>query len=259
MSTNGSALDRDETKDGVLQRYFDLIVDQAPVPVHVVDADFKITRVNQRWLDKLGYERSEVLGRSPTDFLSSNSRGRAVRDVLPLFRRVSSDRSVGLNFETKLGPVVPTLMDAEVCAIDAGLCYAFAVMRDPDDPAQAEWASATVEALHGIDAIQCEARRDRVAGESSTDEIKDERAGALAENPGAPQPRRRVPVNLTMREQDVLEGLVSGARNKEIAAELGTSVRTAKFHVENIFQKLQVHTRTQATRVAIDLGIVPRE
>ena len=259
MSTNGSVLDRAETKDDVLQKYFDLIVDQAPVPVHVVDADFKITRVNQRWLDKLGYERSEVLGCSPADFLSSNSRGRAVRDVLPLFRRVGSDRSVGLNFETKLGQVVPILMDAEVCAVNAGLCHAFAVMRDPDDPAQHEWASATVDALHGIDAIQCEARRGPVAGESSTGESEDDRAGLLAENPGAPQPRRRVPVNLTMREQDVLEGLVSGARNKEIAAQLGTSLRTAKFHIENIFQKLHVHTRTQATRVAIDLGIVPRE
>ena len=259
MSTNGIVLDRAATKDDVLHEYFNLIVDQAPVPVHVVDADFKLTRVNQRWLDKLGYERPEVLGRSPTDYLSSESRRRAVQDVLPLFRRVGSDRSVGLNFETKLGQVIPLLMDAGVCVVDAGLCHAFAVLRDPDDPAQYEWASATVDALGGIDAIQSEARRGPVAGESSTDESEYDRAGLLAESPGARQPRRRVPLDLTTREQEVLESLAAGARNKEIATELGTSVRTAKFHVENIFQKLQVHTRAQATRVAMEFGVVPRE
>ena len=61
-----------------------------------------------------------------------------------------------------------------------------------------------------------------------------------------------------MREHEVLRSLASGARNKEIAAELGTRVRTAKYHVEHIFQKLGVHTRAEATKVAIELGIVPR-
>ena len=259
MSTNGSVLDRAETKGDVLQRYFDLIVDQAPVPVHLVDADFNITRVNQRWLDKLGYERSEVLGRSPTDFLSSESRGRALRDVLPLFGRFGSDRSVGLNFEPKLGQVVPTLIDAEICAIDAGLCYAFAVMRDPDDPAQAEWASATVEALHGIDVIQCEARHVPVAGESSADDVEDDGADLPADDPRALPWLSWVPNDLTRREREVLDRLASGARNKEIAAELGISVRTARFHVEHIYEKLNVQTRSQATRAAIELGLITRE
>ena len=62
-----------------------------------------------------------------------------------------------------------------------------------------------------------------------------------------------------MREQEVLTGLVSGARNKEIAAELGMSLRTARFHVENIYQKLNVQTRTQAMTAAIKLGLVTRE
>ena len=61
---------------------------------------------------------------------------------------------------------------------------------------------------------------------------------------------------LTKREREVLQGLASGARNKEIAAELGTSVRTVRFHVENIYQKLHVHTRTQAARAAIERGLL---
>ena len=164
--------------------------------------------------------------------------------------------SAGLDFETKAGRVVPTLMDAEVCARDARLCYAFAVMRDPDDPVQHEWASATVAALHGIDVTQRKARRGPVAGEPPTDDIEDDGSGPLAKNPGAVQWRSRVPRDLTMREQEVLRALASGARNKEIAAELGTSVRTVRFHAENIYQKLNVQTRSHATRVAIELGLV---
>ena len=259
MPTNGYVLDRAETKDDVLQTYFDLIVEQAPVPVHVVDANFKITKVNRRWLDKLGYEKSEVLGRPPTDFMSSESRERATRDVIPLFWRAGSDRSVGLNFATKGGRVVPILVDAEVCAIDNQRYAAFAVLRDPDDPAQSEGASATFDALHGIAGTQREAMSRRIAAEESTNANEAHSAGPLVEKQRLVKWPVRVPPNLTTREREVLEGLMSGARNKELAADLGTSVRTVKFHVENIFQKLHVHTRGQATSLAIELGLVPRE
>ena len=256
MSTNGSVLDRGEAKDEVLHEYFALIVDQAPVPVHVVDGDFKIIRVNQRWLDKLGYERSEVLGRSPTDFLSSDSRERAVRDVLPLFRRIGSDRSVGLSFETKIGRVVPILMDAEACALDDQDCSAFAVLRDPDDPVEYEQASATFEALHSMDAVQSEARRRAVAGKSSTDDIEGDGAGLLAEKREAPHRRSRVPLDLTTREHEVLKCLASGARNKQIAEQLSLTTRTVRFHNENLYRKLGAQTRTQAIRIAIQQGLL---
>ena len=150
MSTSAAVRNHGGTKDDLLHWYFDLIVDQAPVPVHVVDADFKITNVNRRWLDKLGYERSEVLGRPSTDFLSGESRERALRDVLPLFRRAGSSRSVGKNFETKDGRAVPVLLDAQVCRLDDVRCHAFAVMHDPDDAAQYAEASATVTALSSM-------------------------------------------------------------------------------------------------------------
>ena len=122
MSTSEGVLDRAKTRGDVLQGYFDLIVEQALVPVHVVDADYRITRVNRRWLDKLGYDSSEVVGRPPTDFLSGESRARALDDVLPLFRSVGAARSVGLNFKSRDGRVVPVLLDAQVCSTDDVHC-----------------------------------------------------------------------------------------------------------------------------------------
>ena len=61
---------------------------------------------------------------------------------------------------------------------------------------------------------------------------------------------------LTKREADVLRTLASGAQDKQIAAALGLSVRTVKFHVRNIYAKLDVHNRTEAVRLAHDRGLL---
>jgi DNA-binding NarL/FixJ family response regulator len=61
---------------------------------------------------------------------------------------------------------------------------------------------------------------------------------------------------LTPREKEVLELLVRGMRNKEIAAELGISEDTARVHLRSIFLKLDVHDRTAALVVALRRGLV---
>ena len=61
---------------------------------------------------------------------------------------------------------------------------------------------------------------------------------------------------LTVRELDVLSQLAAGARNSEIATHLSVSGSTVKFHIANLFQKLNVHTRTAAVRVAGERGIL---
>jgi DNA-binding CsgD family transcriptional regulator len=52
--------------------------------------------------------------------------------------------------------------------------------------------------------------------------------------------------NLTPREVEILEVLVNGATNKEIARRLWVSPHTVRKHLEHIFEKLGVHTRTEA-------------
>ena len=60
--------------------------------------------------------------------------------------------------------------------------------------------------------------------------------------------------NLTKRESQVLDELIRGLQNKEIADELGITEITVKIHVTSIFKKLGVENRTQALRKAMDLG-----
>jgi DNA-binding NarL/FixJ family response regulator len=51
---------------------------------------------------------------------------------------------------------------------------------------------------------------------------------------------------LTAREQAILEFLAQGYLYKEIAGKLGLSYETVHFHIRNIYNKLQVRSRTQA-------------
>lgn len=66
-----------------------------------------------------------------------------------------------------------------------------------------------------------------------------------------PVPDEPKNIELSTREQEVLELVVTGASNKEIAQQLVISVNTVKVHVRNIFEKMGVQSRTELTRLAI--------
>jgi DNA-binding NarL/FixJ family response regulator len=61
---------------------------------------------------------------------------------------------------------------------------------------------------------------------------------------------------LTARERNVLELLVAGCRNTEIAEDLSISVYTVKRHVSHLFTKLEVENRTQAAVEATRRGLL---
>lgn len=76
-------------------------------------------------------------------------------------------------------------------------------------------------------------------------QVRDETPGAL-----------RAPPALTERERQVLELLARGQQNKEIAAALGISERTAKYHVRSLMEKLGAGNRTETVAVAAHHGLV---
>jgi DNA-binding NarL/FixJ family response regulator len=62
--------------------------------------------------------------------------------------------------------------------------------------------------------------------------------------------------SLTMRERAVLEHLARGLGNKQIAARLGITERTVKFHVSSVFTKLGAANRTEAVTRAAQAGLI---
>jgi DNA-binding NarL/FixJ family response regulator len=68
------------------------------------------------------------------------------------------------------------------------------------------------------------------------------------EDPGA---------ELTAREREILQMVAAGKANKQIAAELVISERTARTHVSNILRKLDLSSRPQAALWAVREGLAP--
>lgn len=62
--------------------------------------------------------------------------------------------------------------------------------------------------------------------------------------------------HLTERELEVLEHVVAGLTNAEIAGILFVSLGTVKFHVSNIYQKLGVDSRIEAVKLAVERKLV---
>ena len=66
---------------------------------------------------------------------------------------------------------------------------------------------------------------------------------------------RRRNAGLSPREWEVLARIAQGQRNPQIAHELGISRKTVERHVENIFGKLKVSSRTEAAIYAVCRGL----
>jgi DNA-binding NarL/FixJ family response regulator len=80
--------------------------------------------------------------------------------------------------------------------------------------------------------------------------VLDPRLGTLEGLPSAPRPQ------LTAREVEVLQLIVQGKSNKEIAAVLGLSANTVNVHRANLMQTLGIHNTAELVLYAIRQGLV---
>jgi DNA-binding NarL/FixJ family response regulator len=85
---------------------------------------------------------------------------------------------------------------------------------------------------------------------------------AVASVPVAREPAQRVATAppttsaLTNREREILALVSEGTGNKQIAKQLWVTEQTVKFHLSNIYRKLQVSNRTEASRIAHASGLI---
>ena len=69
--------------------------------------------------------------------------------------------------------------------------------------------------------------------------------------------RRRLAL-LTAREREVLEGIVAGRLNKQIAGDLGIVEQTVKFHRAHLMERMQARTVAELMIIAARLGVGTR-
>lgn len=83
-------------------------------------------------------------------------------------------------------------------------------------------------------------------------------ASVLVQDPTLPVPGEKefnADVNLSNRERQILDQLVSGSSNKIIANRLSITEATVKVHIKNLLKKIKVKNRTQAAMWAVSHGM----
>ncbi|MBT0653056.1 PAS domain S-box protein [Geomobilimonas luticola] len=120
------------------ERYRSLY-NETPVMLHSIDHDGLLVSVSNYWLDTLGYERSEVIGRKTTEFMTDASRQYAEDVVLPEFFRTGSCKDIAYRFVKKNGEIMDVLLSAIAERNDEGeVVRSLAVMTDVTDRKRAQ-------------------------------------------------------------------------------------------------------------------------
>ncbi len=184
--------------------------------MHSIDRDGRLAAVNNCWLEVLDYERSEVIGRRSTDFLTPSSRRYALEAALPAFFDKGEAEAVPYQMVKKDGEVINVSLSATAELDEAG------------------------EVVSSSCFIIDEAQHRRIQP-SSPEQL----VAGLDSGPGP-----------TKRQLEVLQSLALGKGYKEIAQELSVSLNTIKTHAENLYERLDAHNRTQAIRSARERGIL---
>ena len=94
-----------------------------------------------------------------------------------------------------------------------------------------------------------------IAADAELVVVARERRGGSRVNGVLDRDAARAPM-LTQREREILALLADGFGNKQIAARLGISTNTVKTHLELLFDKLDVSTRTEAVTAAARMGLL---
>ena len=123
----------------------------SPVMQHSIDSQDKLISVSNYWLEKLGYEREEVLGRKSIEFLTEESQQYAAEIVLPQFFQQGFCQDIPYQLVTKNGQIIDVLLSAIAEKDFAGnVIRSLAVLIDVSEQKQAEQKISEQAALLDI-------------------------------------------------------------------------------------------------------------
>ena len=122
----------------VEQHYRDLYKD-TPAMLHTLDSEGRIVYVSDRWLNKLGYRREDVIGRKITDFMAAESRDDFdQRSLVNIIAQGELDNAPR-NYLTREGEVIEALVSARADRDENGeVTYFYVALKDVTERNRAE-------------------------------------------------------------------------------------------------------------------------
>ena len=122
------------------QKDFRALYRRTPAMMHSNNTDGEIVEVSEKWLEKLGYDREEVIGRKSIDFLNPESRKRAAEQILPEFFKTGLCDTIPLNFIRKDGTELPVELSAILDSDSLEGVRSLAVLDDVSERKRAQAA-----------------------------------------------------------------------------------------------------------------------
>ncbi len=153
---NGIAIDVTERKRvektlRISEQRYRALYNDTPAMLHSINHEGRIISVSNYWLRKLGYSRSEVIGRKSTDFLTESSRRFAEEFALPQFKTGGRVHDVPYQFVTKDGEVLDVLLSAVAERDENGEFQRFlAVLSDVTERKRAEEKLLHVQKMEAV-------------------------------------------------------------------------------------------------------------
>lgn len=216
-----------------------------------------------------GILQAEVHGLLPLMAVdvAEQSWGNAVQKILTCYRYMEPDSTGRVHLQLA-GTLADVLYGTNRHTQAAELTGAIRAIREGLDIPATFWLEEAecrlieqLDATHDhtvAEAMEVGSRFDLAALVERTRQLAEEvvEANPPSEAMVLSEPEQKPGYNLTPREIEVLEMLVKGLSNPEIADELFVSRRTVTTHLTNIFTKMDVDNRTRAITEALRAGLV---
>jgi PAS domain S-box-containing protein len=130
-----------QTEDALQQskRRYQALYENTPGMLHSIDGHGRLVSVSNDWIEVLGYERHEVIGRKSTEFLTEASQRYAEEVVLPEFFKKGVCKNVSYQMVKKNGEIIDILLSAIVERdADGIMVRSIAILTDVTDRIRAE-------------------------------------------------------------------------------------------------------------------------
>ncbi|AFM25929.1 hybrid sensor histidine kinase/response regulator [Desulfomonile tiedjei] len=99
---------------------FRRLYEQSPLPYQSLDAEGRLLDVNNAWLNELGYERTDVIGKSFGEFLANDGDASRFPDHFEQLKQEGEGHGIEFEMKRKDGAIITVLFEARVAHNDKG-------------------------------------------------------------------------------------------------------------------------------------------